>query len=86
MRDDEESDEKIQLKVLEAQRKSVKLPFIRKVSKDGVMIPVNGEQLKLKQGQIIICDIVSLDFLSKSLRVEALDRALSLTRYNSMKP
>ena len=77
LRDDEESDKKIQLKVLEAQRKSVKLPFIRKVSKDGVMIPVNGEQVKLQKGQIIICDIVSFRFFSNSLRVEALDRALS---------
>ena len=75
MRDDEESDNKIQLKVLEAQRKSVKLPFIRKVSKDGVMIPVDGKQVKLKKGQIIICDIVSLDFFSNSSRVEGLDRA-----------
>ena len=61
LKDDEESDAKIQVKVLEAQRQSVKLPFIRKVSKDGVIIPVNGEKVNLKRGQIIICDIVSSD-------------------------
>ena len=59
MKDDEESDAKIQLKVLEAQRQSVKQPFIRKVCKDGVKIDVNGKQVNLARGQIIICDIVS---------------------------
>ena len=62
LKDDEESDTEIQLKVLEAQRQSVKLPFIRKVAKNGVVIPVNGEQVKLDRGQTIICDIVSFFF------------------------
>lgn len=77
MRDDEESDAKIQLKVLEAQRRSVKLPFIREVSKDGVIIPVNDKQVPLKRGQIIICDIVSFHPLLFSSRLEGLDRALT---------
>ena len=46
-------------KVLEAQKASVKLPFIRKVVKD-VTIKLNGEEQSLKKGQVIICDIVSL--------------------------
>ncbi|KAL8789579.1 MAG: hypothetical protein Q9195_006756 [Heterodermia aff. obscurata] len=57
LKDDEDSDAKIQLKVLEAQRQSVKQPFIRKVCKDGVTIDVNGKKVPLKRGQTIICDI-----------------------------
>ena len=59
MNDDDESDTKIQLKVLEAQRQSLRLPFIRKVIKDGVKIPVNGKKEPLRENQTIICDIVS---------------------------
>ncbi|KAL8697068.1 MAG: hypothetical protein Q9224_002486 [Gallowayella concinna] len=54
---DSKSDKEIQTKVLEAQRQSVKLPFIRKVLKDEVKITVNGEATTVKKGQTIICDI-----------------------------
>ncbi|KAL8706501.1 MAG: hypothetical protein Q9201_000433 [Fulgogasparrea decipioides] len=57
LQDDEESDREIQLKLLEAQRQSVKLPFIRKAVKDGVEIRVNGQKHILKKGETIICDI-----------------------------
>ncbi|KAL8693454.1 MAG: hypothetical protein Q9218_001725 [Villophora microphyllina] len=57
MTDDDESDETIQVKILEAQRQSVKLPFIRKVVKDGLRIPVNGKEIPVAQGQTIVCDI-----------------------------
>ncbi|KAL8813523.1 MAG: hypothetical protein Q9200_000197 [Gallowayella weberi] len=53
----EKSDEKIEIKVLEAQRQSVKLPYIRKVIKDEVQITVNGKATTVKKGQTIVCDI-----------------------------
>lgn len=57
LNDDAESDEKIQLIILEAQRQSVKLPFIRKVVKDGLKIRLNDDDQTLEKGQTIICDI-----------------------------
>lgn len=64
---DEGNDAMIQLKVLEAQRQSVKLPFVRKVIKDNVAITVNGKATTVGTGQTIICDIVSSPSLSSSL-------------------
>ncbi|KAL8725978.1 MAG: hypothetical protein Q9166_007012 [cf. Caloplaca sp. 2 TL-2023] len=57
LKDDDESDGKIQLKILEAQRQSVKLPLIRTVVKDGVKINLNNTDQTLAKGQTIICDI-----------------------------
>ncbi|KAI4268582.1 MAG: hypothetical protein LQ337_007756 [Flavoplaca oasis] len=60
---DEKSDAAIELKVLEAQRRSVRLPFIRKVIKDGITIKPDeadkGRDISVEKGQTIICDIVS---------------------------
>lgn len=54
---------KIKTLCLEAQRKSVKLPIIRKATKDvNVKDPAkpNGAPLlTIKQGQTVICDLVS---------------------------
>ena len=49
----------IRKKVIEAQKASIKLPFIRKVVKDGLKITLDGEERTLKAGQSIVCDIVS---------------------------
>ncbi|KAL8785819.1 MAG: hypothetical protein Q9213_003126 [Squamulea squamosa] len=51
-----ESDTEIHTKVLEAQRQSVKLPYIRKVIKDEVEITENGKAKTVKKGQTIVCD------------------------------
>lgn len=45
--------------VLKAQKASIKLPFIRRVVKDGLTITINNKKEKLSAGDAIICDIVS---------------------------
>ena len=45
--------------VLKAQKASIKLPFIRKVVKDGLKMTIDGKEEKLSSGQTIVCDIVS---------------------------
>ncbi|KAL8990819.1 MAG: hypothetical protein Q9169_008029 [Polycauliona sp. 2 TL-2023] len=59
--EDEKSDTAIEHMILEAQRRSVRLPFIRKVIKDGVIIKPEeadkGRNISVEKGQTIICDI-----------------------------
>ena len=54
------SDEKIKAYVLEAQRCSVKLPVVRKAVANVVITDENGVELfSLKEGQSVVCEIVS---------------------------
>ncbi|KAJ4243864.1 hypothetical protein NW762_014745 [Fusarium torreyae] len=61
-KDDTESNERIRALVLKAQRWSVKLPIIRKASRD-IMIKVYNtktkvsDDVKVRAGQIVVCDI-----------------------------
>ncbi|KAL6712910.1 hypothetical protein ACLMJK_009465 [Lecanora helva] len=56
-RDEKEDEKTFETIVLEAQKASVKLPFIRKVVKEGLKRELNGQEQVLQKGQIIICDI-----------------------------
>ena len=82
--DADDTDELIRAKVLEAQKLSIRLPFTRKVVKDGLRIDANGREETLKKGQIIICDIVSLPYHQKlsvmELAVAQMLCGLGLTR------
>ena len=56
-------DSKIRAMVLHAQQLSVRMPAVRKVTRDGTFkfSPENGEtSLSVKENQIIVCDIVSI--------------------------
>lgn len=52
---------KIKTLVLEAQRKSVKLPIIRKATEDVTIRKPDGTSFDIKKGKTIICDLVSLE-------------------------
>lgn len=57
--DNEESDQTLTEKVLEAQHVSVRLPIIRKVKEAGAVRDAKGKVLfKVEKDQTIICDIV----------------------------
>lgn len=53
---------KIKTLVLEAQRKSVKLPIIRKATEDVTIRKPDGTSFDIKKGKTIICDLVSLEW------------------------
>lgn len=52
---------KIKTLVLEAQRKSVKLPIIRKATEDVTIRKPDGTSFEIQKGKTIICDLVSLE-------------------------
>ena len=61
--DDAKSNERIQALVLKVQRWSVRLPIVRKASKETTIQATNHdnkpEQIKLAKGTVVVCDIVS---------------------------
>lgn len=44
---------------MEAQRLSVKLPVVRKVAASVTLKDAKGKERSLKDGQVVICDVVS---------------------------
>ncbi|KAL8867169.1 MAG: hypothetical protein Q9174_005832, partial [Haloplaca sp. 1 TL-2023] len=85
LKDDEKSDQAILIKVLEAQRQSVKLPFIRKVVKEGgTTINVNGQKSTLEKGQMIICDIYSAMKALSPTQIADTDRYCHLNYVSSL--
>ena len=60
--DDAKSNERIQALVLKVQRWSVRLPIVRKASKETTIQATTRdkpEQIKLAKGTVVVCDIVS---------------------------
>lgn len=74
----ENRDSEIRAMVLHAQQLSVRIPVVRKVTKDGTFkfSTENGDtSLSVKENQIIVCDIVSilrfdLPFVSSLMCIE----------------
>ena len=72
MKGDNADHDAIEKIVKDAQRKSIKLPFIRQVVADGVQNPAYSSKKNpkkddlLKKGQMIICDIVRPKTLYRS--------------------
>ena len=61
LEDNDDANKKIRRMVLAAQRRSVKLPIVRRAARAGFILDDNHKEvLRVEKDQIILCDIVSL--------------------------